>query len=152
VTSTDFIVRAYAATDEEATLALWQRSWQAAYPQIDFDERLDWWRDRWHNDTAVSSSVFVAERDGAVIGFVTINPASGYLDQLVVAPECWGAGIAEALMREAFRLSPRGIDLHVNQDNARALRFYQKQGFKIVSESVNPRSGLPVYLLRWAPQ
>jgi putative acetyltransferase len=151
VTPSDLNIRRYDPDDEAAAIELWRRSWQTAYPAIDFAERLDWWRERWRNDTVATAAILVAEREGALVGFVTVNPSSGYLDQLVVAPEAWGAGVAARLMQEAFRLAPCGIDLHVNQDNTRAIRFYQKHGFRIVAESVNPRSGLPVYLMRWMP-
>ena len=57
--------------------------------------------------------------------------------------------IADILLAEARRLSPQNLDLHVNQDNERALRFYQKHGFVTVAEDVNPRSGAPIYRMRW---
>ena len=40
-------LRPYAAADEDAAIALWQRTWQAAYPDIDFAARVEWWRRRW---------------------------------------------------------------------------------------------------------
>lgn len=151
MTTSATTLRPYQAADEEGAIELWRRTWQVAYPDIDFNERLDWWRERWRGDTTLTSSVVVAERGSELIGFVTINGETGYLDQLVVAPEAWGTGLADALMAEAFRGSPRGIDLHVNTDNLRAIRFYQRHGFSTVSESINPRSGRAVYLLRWRP-
>jgi putative acetyltransferase len=74
-----------------------------------------------------------------------------YLDQLVVAPERWGSGLAAALLAEAKRLSPRGLDLLVNKDNARAIRFYQKHGFVYAGEDKNPVSGIPVNRMTWRP-
>lgn len=144
-------LRPYTAGDETVAIELWRRSWQTAYPEIDFAERLDWWRERWRGDTVVTSSIVVAERGDDLLGFVTVNGQTGYLDQLVVAPEAWGSPIAPRLLNEAKRLSPRGLDLHVNVDNGRALRFYEKHGFQRIAESINPRSGRPVYLMRWLP-
>lgn len=144
-------LRPYEPADEDAAVELWRRTWQCVYPHIDFAARLSWWRERWRGDTVMHATVHLAERAGEVVGFVTVNPQSGYLDQLVVAPEVWGSGIAAALLREAVRLSPHGIDIHVNQDNGRAIAFYRKHGFKVVADSVNPRSGLPVFLMRWQP-
>ena len=37
-------LRPYQAADEDAAIDLWLRSWQAAYPALDFASRLDWWR------------------------------------------------------------------------------------------------------------
>ena len=144
-------LRRYAAADEEILIELWRRSWQHAYPDIDFAARLCWWRERWRKELVPSSSITVAERAGAIVGFVTFDPRTGYLDQIVVAPEAWGDKIAEALLGEAKRICPQGIELHVNQDNARAVRFYEKHGFEITGESNNPRSGRPVFAMRWGP-
>jgi putative acetyltransferase len=93
--------------------------------------------------------VVVAEQDGALVGFVTVDPKTMYLDQIVVAPEAWGSGIADALLAEAMRLSPNGLDLLVNKDNARAIRFYEKHGFFYAGEDNNPVSGQPVNRMRW---
>ena len=40
----EFTLRPYQPRDEDACIALWLRTWQAAYPQLDFNARLDWWR------------------------------------------------------------------------------------------------------------
>ena len=67
----------------------------------------------------------------------------------LTAPEAWGGGIASALIAEAKRLSPNGLDLHVNTDNARAIRFYEKHGFVYAGDDVNPVSGKPVNRMSW---
>ena len=145
-------MRPYASRDEAACIALWRRTWAAAYPQIDFAARVAWWRERWRNELVRKASIVVAESDGVLTGFVTIEPATGYLDQIVVAPEAWGGGVAEALLMEARRLSPAGIDLLVNADNERAIRFYRKHGFIVTGADVNPTSGRPVHKMSWRPK
>ena len=142
-------LRPYVVADEDAAIALWQRTWQKAYPKIAFAKRLEWWRARWHNDLVPVATIVIAERDGVMIGLVTIDQKTGYLDQLVVAPECWRCGIGRMLVDEAKRLSPEKIELHVNQDNERAIRLYTKAGFSIAGEDVNKHSGAPVYLMTW---
>jgi putative acetyltransferase len=144
-----FAVRCYTDADEDAAITLWLRTWKVAYPDIDFDARLAWWRERWRSELLPRSTVVVAEQDGALIGFVTIEPASGYLDQIVVAPEAWGSGVAENLLTEAKRLSPGWIDLQVNTDNDRALRFYRKHGFEITGADVSLISRRPVHKMSW---
>ena len=51
-----------------------------------------------------------------MVGFVTVDPRTGYLDQIVVAPERWASGVGAALIAEAKRLSPAGLELDVNTD------------------------------------
>ena len=144
-------LRPYDAKDEDAAVALWLRSWQAAYPQIDFAERLDWWRERWRNELTKSADIVIAEAGGELIGFVTVDPQTCYLDQIVVAPEHWASGVGTALIAVAKQLSPTGLELHVNTDNARAIRFYEKLGFSVTGDGVNPISGKPVHRMRWQP-
>ena len=142
-------LRPYRAADEEVAIELWRRSWQHSYPDIDFAARLSWWRERWRKELVPSAKITLAERADALVGFVTIDPATGYLDQIVVAPEAWGVDVAEALLAEAKRICPEKIELHVNKDNARAIGFYDKHGFVVTGESSNPLSGRPVFAMRW---
>jgi putative acetyltransferase len=144
-------LRPYEPHDEEAAIALWLRSWQAAYPQIDFADRLEWWRQRWRNEIVIAAEIVVADQGDTVIGFVTVDADTLYLDQIVVAPEYWGSGLGATLIAEAKRISPSGLDLDVNTDNARAIRFYGKCGFVISGGGKNPISGRPVHRMSWRP-
>jgi len=149
-------LRPYEPHDEDASVALWLRSWQAAYPGLDFAERVDWWRKRWRSEILPAAAVVIAEdmveKDSArMVGFVTVDAKTRYLDQLVVAPDYWRAGVGTALIEEAKRLSPRGLDLDVNTDNARAIAFYRRQGFLVTGAGVNPMSGNPVHRMSWRP-
>jgi putative acetyltransferase len=148
--TTSFQLRPYRESDEDAAIALWQRTWQLAYPSIDFAARVQWWRERWRNELVPNAAIVVAERANTLIGFVTID-AKGYLDQIVVAPEQWGSPLAAALLDEAKRLSPTVVSLLVNKDNARAIRFYERNGFAHAGEDVNPTSGRPVLRMEWKP-
>ena len=144
----EFVLRPYLASDEDAAIALWHRTWQQAYPAIDFTERLEAWRARWHDELAPSAHIVVAEQNRVMVGFVTVDTA-GYLDQLVVDPDLWGSTLADALIRHAKLLSPEGITLLVNTDNDRAIRFYERNGFVHTHDTVNPVSGRPVYGMGW---
>ena len=143
-----FELRPYRAADEDAAIALWQQTWQYAYPQIDFAARVPWWRDRWRSELVPNAAIIVAEQEGELAGFVTID-STGYLDQLVVAPDHWGSELGTRLVDEAKRLSPEHITLLVNTDNIRAIRFYERNGFVHAGEDVNPTSGRPVLRMEW---
>jgi putative acetyltransferase len=144
----DFTLRPYRAEDEDAAIELWRLTWQQAYPSIDFTARVSWWRDRWRNELVPNAAIIVAEQADRLIGFVTID-GKGYLDQLVVSPDHWGSALGTALVDEAKRLSPDGVTLLVNKDNARAIRFYERNGFTHAGEDVNRTSGRPVLKMRW---
>jgi putative acetyltransferase len=148
--ATGFQLRPYRAEDEDAAIELWRQTWQQAYPSIDFAARVTWWRERWRNELVPNAAIIVAEQAGVLVGFVTID-AEGYLDQLVVTPSHWGSKLATAMVDEAKRRSPRGVTLLVNKDNARAIRFYERNGFVYSGEDVNPTSGRPVLRMTWRP-
>jgi putative acetyltransferase len=159
-------LRPYTPADEDAAIELWRRTWARHYPHIDFNARVAWWRERWRQELVPVAHIVLAEVDKTeapsrgsarvrgrtvLAGFVTVDDKTMYLDQIVVAPEFWGSDVARALVDEAKRLSPRGLDLLVNKDNARAIRFYEKHGFKYAGEDRNPVSGIPVNKMSWRP-
>lgn len=138
--------------DRPAMAQLWVETWAKTMPDIDFVARLPWLESHLDGLSAGGALIRVAREggeDGPVAGFVVIHPSTGYLDQLAVAPRVWGKGAAEALMAEARRISPNLVALDVNQDNPRAVRFYEKMGLAIVSEGANPMSGRLTYRMEW---
>jgi len=143
-----FTLRPYRAEDEDAAIALWLKTWQEAYPSIDFAARVPWWRERWRDELVPKAAIIVAEAADGLVGFVTID-THAYLDQLVVAPGHWGSKLADTLVDEAKRLSPDSITLLVNDDNARAIRFYERNGFVHAGGDFNPTSGRPVLKMVW---
>jgi len=145
------IVQPMRPDDLAEVLDVWVAAWQAAYPAIDFEARRGWTVERIAELTRTGSRTLVVRDGGRIVGAMVVNPDTGYLDQIVVATERQGRGIADLLLAEARRLSPGGLHLHVNQDNARAIGFYEKHGFARTGEDVNPRSGAPIYKMSWQP-
>jgi len=142
-------LRPYTAADEDAAIELWRRTWSKHYPHLDFNARVPWWRERWRKELVPVAQIVLAERGDALIGLVTVDPKTMYLDQIVVGPEYWGSEVALILLDEAKRLSPKGLDLLVNKDNFRAIRFYEKHGFIYAGEDKNPVSGIAVNRMAW---
>jgi GNAT superfamily N-acetyltransferase len=91
---------------------------------------------------AEDPSVFVAELDGVIAGFIHVHSLEdyyrrrkhGHVADLVVAPEQEGKGIATALIARAEEWSrAQGYDwmtLGVFEQNVRAERLYQKLGYR----------------------
>ena len=150
--SAKITLRPYSTADEDAAIELWRRTWQKHYPHLNFTERVPWWRERWRKELVPVARVVVAETNGALIGFVTVDPETMYLDQIVVATEHWGGKRRArccSMRPSAFHRS--GLELLVNKDNARAIRFYEKYGFVYSGEDKNPVSGKPVNRMAWRP-
>ncbi len=129
---------------------LWVASWRKTMPEIDFEARRPWLLEHLDKALTAGQAIRVAiVETGDVVGFVLIDPESGYLDQIAVHPDQWGAGIAEALLDAAREVSREKVVLDVNADNARAVAFYARQGFVEIGRGANPRSGLPTLKLEW---
>ena len=129
---------------------LWVGAWTQAMPQIDFEARRLWLAahlEGLHQQAYVTRCAL--EATGALAGFVTLQPRSGELDQIAVAPWAARRGLGRLLLEEARALAPGRITLTVNQDNGPALRFYEREGFVRIGEGVNAMSGLRTLRMQW---
>jgi putative acetyltransferase len=141
-----------APADRDALADLWVASWRAVMPTIDFPARRPWLLARLDTLEATGSQTICArDPDGRPLGFATFDPVTGWLDQIVVAPGVFGTGIGAALLARVKAQCPGGISLDVNQDNPRALRFYEREGFRRIGTGVNTLSGLGTVAMRWDP-
>jgi putative acetyltransferase len=134
-------------------LALWVAAWRATYADIAFEARCPWLLDHLAQLEAVGGRTLCLweEEPACLAGFVTIDPATGWLDQLCVHPERFGGGVAQELLRAAREVSPSRVRLDVNADNTRALRFYEREGFVCVGDGESSKSGRRTLVLEWTP-
>ena len=89
---------------------------------------------------AALPNIRVAGPLGVPVGFCILKGEE--LDQLFVAPEARGSGVAAALIADAeARLAERGVEtawLACAIGNDRAARFYEKSGWRLAGTFVNP--------------
>ncbi len=145
-----FALRDFEDADLPAVLDLWVAAWSETDFAIDFEARRSWLGQRLRGHRDDGGVILVAlGPDGRPAGFVTVDRANGYLDQLCVAPHERGSGLASALLDAAKRLGPTVVELDVTEDNGRARRFYEREGFRAVTRGASARSGLPTLRMRW---
>jgi putative acetyltransferase len=144
------ILRPLESADVAALADLWVGSWRETMPDIDFEARRDWIVGFLAGpDAAGRVTIVTVDDSGACQGFVTTEPARGYLHQLVVASAAKGQGAATVLLDAAKRAALGGLVLDVNQANARAVHFYEREGFARESAGVNAESGLATWRMVW---
>ncbi|QBR75018.1 GNAT family N-acetyltransferase [Microbacterium sediminis] len=133
------LIRPAVPDDAEAIgrihVAVWQHAYAGLLPQQALDEldpvaRGAWWRKGLITGAA---SAWVAVRGGEIVGFAGAGPAVGepeitQLYTLYVLPEHHGTGVAGPLTAAAIGDGP--ALLNVLDGNARAIRFYEKIGFR----------------------
>lgn len=148
-------LRDRADADWPALLCVWVAAWRATFPEIDFDARRDWLVNQITTLEAKGARtlcLFTTTIDPAstdLAGFVTIDPETGWLDQICVGPAYFGQGFAEELLAAAKEISPGQIRLDVNADNQRACAFYIRNGFEAIGAGASALSGRATILMEW---
>lgn len=158
-------IRRATGEDTAALASIHAASWRAAYRDLVPDaylERLDSARRFRESLDRNAEETYVAERDGEILGFLTIGPcrdadldprSAGEIQGLYLAPEHWREGVGTALCRfgEAL-LQCRGCrtaTLWVLAGNPRARRFYEALGFAADGASVTAHLGAPLEAVRY---
>mgnify|MGYP005851884033 CR=1 FL=1 len=82
-------------------------------------------------------SVFAVFQDGALAGYYWIEVAEHilHLHGIILLPEFRGHGIGTFILRKLAReraLQVKAIELGVKEENVRARRLYEREGFKVV--------------------
>src|SRR6478735_10580303 len=123
-----------ARPDDMATVAdIWHRAWHVAHPGhvpegLTQARTLEAFGERTPSRVADTT---VAEVDGELVGFTMV--AGDEVEQVFVDPDRHGTGVAGPLLAAAEqRVAAAGYDvawLAVVVGNARARRFYEKQGW-----------------------
>ena len=90
--------------------------------------------------------VYAKAADGQPLGLIGLD--GDYIAGLFVAPEAQAQGIGKQLLDYAKSLRSQ-LTLRVYQQNERALRFYQREGFQIENEQIDEATGAAEYLIHW---
>jgi len=94
-----------------------------------------------------NAATWIAEDAGRMAGFAIVEWArvpvgrTAYIQTIEVAPEHRGQGIASELLRciegSARTVGAEAIELHVDAENAGAIRLYRAQGFLLQGREEN---------------
>ncbi|WP_245631516.1 GNAT family N-acetyltransferase [Curtobacterium ammoniigenes] len=142
------ILRPYASTDAEATLAVFTEAiLQTAAADYSREQLAVWARPgqrdlrEWDASMQARGSV-VAEVDGRVVGFSDVS-ADGYIDMLFVAPGFTRRGIASTLLAFLERRACAGEATSLSADVSITARpFFEHVGFGVVREQHPVRGGV----------
>jgi GNAT superfamily N-acetyltransferase len=156
-------VRRAAPDDARAIAAVHVQTWRAAYRHalpadvfdaLDVDERERLWQQLLDDD---ENAVFVSELDAIVTGFVSVGPSrevegEGEVYAIYLHPDSWGSGAGAVLMQAArtwlAQRFPAAI-LWVLEDNPRARRFYEREGWSVDGERMDVMRGVEVPEVRY---
>jgi GNAT superfamily N-acetyltransferase len=142
--ASDVSVRDVRPDDAEAFLRAYEVSWDAALADLvgnrldelaSFEKRMRAFR-KSSKKMSPDKRAWIAERDGTVVGVAVCARKRKIceLRALYVVPDAWGSGAARALMNTGLAaMRERGATeatLWVGEPNARARRFYEREGWE----------------------
>jgi GNAT superfamily N-acetyltransferase len=94
-------------------------------------------------------SLYVADDGGVLAAMLALHLPKKYLDQLFVAPEYQGQSLGRTLLAFTRQHLPREIELRCVRENAKAWRWYEREGFVFEEENVEPMTGYVMKYYRW---
>ncbi len=143
-----------ASDDREAISRIYEESWRAAYRGIVPQAYLDAIpKGQWAKSPDIPGwYTLVCTEKGSCVGTGCFSrsrspqyPEAGEVISLYLLPEYWGKGfgrpLLEAVLGELKKQGFSEVFLWVLEENSRARRFYEKQGFSRSGESLDVRIG-----------
>ncbi|MEQ1861656.1 MAG: GNAT family N-acetyltransferase [Chthoniobacteraceae bacterium] len=124
-----------------------ERIWRAYYPVIIGAEQVEYMLARMYSAETILREMNdgvvweLATLDAETIGFLSVTPdAHAKLNKLYLLPELHGRGLGAAMIEHACVVATEHgateLWLQVNKRNERALRAYERAGFRRVKEAV----------------
>ena len=92
------------------------------------------------------SKTFVYEDNDDIRGFISVIN-NNFIGALFVEKNYQGQGIGKSLIDYAKNLYDN-LSLAVYKENEKALEFYKKMGFKIISENINEDTNCVEYIMK----
>ncbi len=150
MTAVAITVRRATAADAGAIAEVYLDSFHATYafPLAHTDDEVR----TWIREVIVPDrETWVAVDGERVVALLVVGPDE--LDQLYVAPDRLGTGIGRRLVDLAKDRSPDGLTLYTFQVNARARRFYERNGFIVdrLGDGSANEEGQPDVRYVWRP-
>ena len=138
------MIRKFKNSDTEQVMKLWLAGNEDAHSFV----RKDYWRFHYSEvqEALLEASVFVYETDGKIRGF--IGMLNKYIAGIFVEKDFRSHGIGMELLNYV-KQRYAGLSLEVYQKNTRAVAFYHREGFTILSEGTDEETGEKEYVMVW---
>ena len=128
---------------------VWMESWATVGIEPASAALLEKLRARLRAEVAKGWSLYVADDGGRLAAMLALHLRDNYLDQLFVAPEYQGLSIGRMLLAFTRAHLPDEIWLRCVRENEKAWRWYEREGFVLEKQTVEPTSGSTMKYYRW---
>lgn len=138
------MIRMFDACDLNQVMELWLNGNIEAH---DFIPRNYWESNApMVREQLLQAEIYVYETDGKILGFVGLQ--GDYLAGIFVDRHARSMGIGGQLIRYVQKIR-RTLTLNVYRKNQRAMEFYLREGFSVLSEDIDKATGETDIVLSW---
>lgn len=138
------MIRKFQEADTRQVMQIWLSSNIDAHPFVP----KEYWESNFEmvQDQLVQAEVYVYEIEKSIQGFIGI--VDGYIAGIFVDKKCRSCGIGRQLLTYVKQVYP-ALTLGVYQKNSRAIEFYHREGFSVMSEQIDKETGEREYTMGW---
>lgn len=139
------MIRKLKITDLDRVMEIWLDSNIEAHDFI--------MRDYWEKNTMtvreqlLQAEVYIFESYGDILGFVGLQ--DDYLAGIFVDKNFRSEGVGKELL-DFVKTVHNSLTLSVYENNSRAVRFYEREGFVVKSKSLDDATGEVEYTMVWS--
>lgn len=138
------MIRALKKTDIDRVADIWLDTNIKAHDFIP----AEYWQNHFEmvKEMFSQAEIYVYEDEKEIQGFIGLN--GEYIEGIFVSHKVQSRGIGTLLLNHAKSVK-ENLRLSVYQKNARAVHFYEREGFEIQCENVDENTGEKEYMMRW---
>ncbi len=138
------MIRTFQSADAGQVMKLWLSGNIDAHPFIP----KEYWESNFAlvQEQLLQAEVYVYEHGGSIQGFIGLQ--EDYIAGIFVKEDCRGTGIGKKLL-DHVKVSHSVLTLNVYQKNFRAVEFYKRESFDLISEDIEPDSGEMDETMHW---
>lgn len=138
------MIREFKEKDINEVMEIWLDTNIKAHKFVDEN----YWKKHYEEvkQAILDAKVYVYEKKGKIIGFVGI--IDGYIAGIFVKYGMQGNGIGKILIDEGKK-DNKELTLNVYKKNEKAFKFYIREGFHIIKESIDNDTDENELLMKW---
>lgn len=102
-------------------------------------------RDLFIINTVPNSDIYILRKNKQVIGFLSIY--ENIIENFYILSKFQNKGLGSLTIEKIKELYPQKLGVHVLMSNYKGIKFFEKHGFKIITEGISPDENQPDFFM-----